>query len=69
VFNFNPEKSFSDYGFQIDEGSYEILLCSDDAQFGGQNRVDTNLEYFTNQKMLKLYIPNRVGMVLKRIEN
>jgi 1,4-alpha-glucan branching enzyme len=69
VFNFNPEKSFSDYGFQIDEGSYKILLCSDDEQFGGQNRVDTNLEYFTNREngkaMLKLYIPNRVGMVLK----
>jgi 1,4-alpha-glucan branching enzyme len=70
VFNFNPEKSFSDYGFQIDEGSYEILLCSDDEQFGGQQRVDTTLEYFTKREnakpLLKLYIPNRVGMVLKR---
>jgi len=70
VFNFNPEKSFSDYGFQIDEGSYEILLCSDDEPFGGQNRVDTTLEYFTHREqgkaMLKLYIPNRVGMVLKQ---
>ncbi|MDR1951198.1 MAG: alpha amylase C-terminal domain-containing protein [Bacteroidales bacterium] len=71
VFNFNPEKSFTDYGFQIDEGSYKILLCSDDTQFGGQNRIDTNLEYFTNREngkaMLKLYVPNRVGMVLKRM--
>ena len=70
VFNFNPEKSFSDYGFQIDEGSYEILLCSDDGQFGGQHRVDTTLKYVTNSEngkpMLKLYIPNRVGMVLRR---
>jgi len=70
VFNFNPEKSFSDYGFQIDEGSYEILLCSDDEQFGGQRRVDTTLKYVTNSEngkpMLKLYIPNRIGMVLKR---
>ncbi|MCL2682779.1 MAG: alpha-amylase family glycosyl hydrolase [Bacteroidales bacterium] len=70
VFNFNPETSFADYGFQIDEGSYKILLCSDDTQFGGQNRVDTNLEYFTHREngkaMLKLYVPNRVGMVLKK---
>ncbi len=71
VFNFNPEKSFTDYGFQIDEGAYKILLCSDDTAFGGPNRIDTTLKYCTNQEagkaMLKLYIPNRVGMVLRKI--
>jgi 1,4-alpha-glucan branching enzyme len=72
VFNFTPEKSFTEYGFQIDEGSYQILLCSDDAQFGGEGRVDTSLEYFTNREkgkaLLRLYIPNRVGMVLKKLQ-
>jgi 1,4-alpha-glucan branching enzyme len=70
AFNFNPEKSFPGYGFQIDEGSYEILLCTDDTQFGGQRRIVTSLEYFTTREsgkpLLKLYIPSRVGMVLKK---
>ena len=66
VFNFNPEKSFADYGFLIDEGEYEILLCTDDEAFGGLQRVDTKQRYSTFRRELKLYIPNRVGMVLKR---
>ncbi len=71
AFNFNPEKSFTDYGFQIDPGKYRILLSSDDAEFGGQNRVDTMLDYLTADSggaaMLKLYIPSRVGLVLKKV--
>ncbi|MDR2907263.1 MAG: alpha amylase C-terminal domain-containing protein [Bacteroidales bacterium] len=66
VFNFNPKKSFTDYGFQVDEGTYKILLCSDDTAFGGSNRIDTDLAYSTHQHTLKLYIPNRIGMVLVR---
>ncbi|MCL2037930.1 alpha amylase C-terminal domain-containing protein [Candidatus Saccharibacteria bacterium] len=68
VFNFNPKKSFTDYGFQIDPGEYKILLSSDDKEFGGQGRVDTKLEYPTNDKsMLRLYVPSRVAMVLRKM--
>jgi 1,4-alpha-glucan branching enzyme len=72
VFNFNPKKSFTDYGFQIDEGEYKVLLSSDDEEFGGQGRVDTKIEYPTHpsngKTMLKLYVPSRVAIVLKRTE-
>lgn len=67
VFNFNPEKSFTDYGFQIDEGMYKILLCTDELNFGGLGRVSTSQPYPSCQGTLKLYIPNRTAMVLQRV--
>lgn len=70
VFNFNPTKSFTDYGFEIDKGKYKIVLDSDNTQFDGFNRIDDNYEYSTqliNKKnLLKLYIPARSAFVLHK---
>ncbi|MDR2841458.1 MAG: alpha amylase C-terminal domain-containing protein, partial [Paludibacter sp.] len=35
VFNFNGRKSFTDYGILADNGSYRIVLNSDNKKFGG----------------------------------
>ncbi|MGL4293860.1 MAG: alpha-amylase family glycosyl hydrolase, partial [Bacteroidales bacterium] len=48
IFNFNPSDSFSDYGFLVSQGSYEIVLDTDSPDFGGHARIDDAMEYFTS---------------------
>ncbi len=78
VFNFNPTRSFSDYGFLVPRGSYKTVLDSDSMEFGGFGRVDDNLEHFTLQdplykkvrkEWLKLYLPARSALVLKKVRH
>ncbi|HBF88141.1 MAG TPA: 1,4-alpha-glucan-branching enzyme [Bacteroidales bacterium] len=72
AFNFNPDKSFTDYGFEIDAGKYKIVLDSDAIQFAGFDRNDDYREIFTVKAMkkdwLKLYLPSRSALVLKRVD-
>jgi 1,4-alpha-glucan branching enzyme len=78
VFNFNPTRSFSDYGFLVPRGSYKTVLDSDSIEFGGYGRVDDKLEHFTlmdplykkvRKEWLKLYLPARSAIVLKKVRN
>ena len=72
VFNFHPVKSFSDYCFAAPGGQYRIVLNSDNAEFGGHNRVDNAQTHFTLAPArpehppgrLSLYLPNRTALVL-----
>jgi 1,4-alpha-glucan branching enzyme len=70
VYNFHPKMSFTDYGVIAAEGDYEIILSSDDAVYGGFDRIDTSLTYSTapgsNNPQLKLYLPARTAIVLHR---
>jgi 1,4-alpha-glucan branching enzyme len=75
IFNFNPTRSFVDYGCLAPAGKYIIALNTDDAKFGGQNLVDSKLTYFTqpeaplsNKHYLKCYLPSRTALVFKRQE-
>jgi 1,4-alpha-glucan branching enzyme len=77
VFNFNPVKSFDGYGFLVPPGKYDVVLNSDDRRFGGNGLVDDSVEHFTcfdqlykdeGKEWLKLYIPARSAMVLKRVD-
>ena len=76
VFNFNPTRSFSDYGFLVPRGSYKTVLDSDSIEFGGYGRVDDKMEHFTlmdplykkqRKEWLKLYLPARTAIVLKKV--
>ncbi len=76
VFNFNPTRSFSDYGFLVPRGSYKTVLDSDSIEFGGYGRVDDKMEHFTlmdplykkqRKEWLKLYLPARSALVLKKV--
>ena len=78
VFNFNPTCSFSDYGFLVPRGSYKTVLDSDSIEFGGYGRIDDKLEHFTlmdplykkvRKEWLKLYLPARSAIVLKKVRN
>ena len=35
VFNFSPNTSFTDYGFLVPEGSYNVVLNTDHKDYGG----------------------------------
>jgi len=69
VFNFNPTTSFTDYGFETNAGSYNVILNSDSENFGGENRNDDsqihNTQYQNGSNWLKLYLPSRTAIVLK----
>ncbi len=75
VFNFSPDKSFTDYGFLVMEGSYKVVLNTDSSEYGGNHLTDDTIEHFTipdalytkqHKGWLKLYIPARTAVVLKK---
>lgn len=75
IFNFNPEKSFSGYGFLAPQGEYKIVLDSDNIEFGGFGRIDDSVNHFTqydelyavhNKGWLKTYLPARTAIVLQK---
>ena len=48
IFNFHPEKSFTDYKVGIQKaGTYRVVLNSDAKEFGGFERVDPATRFFT----------------------
>ncbi|MDR2815632.1 MAG: alpha amylase C-terminal domain-containing protein [Proteiniphilum sp.] len=76
VYNFNPQKSYSNYGILVPSGEYEILLDTDNQQFGGFGQNDDTLHHFTmydplyakdNKGWLQLYLPARTAIAMKRV--
>ena len=76
IFNFHPEKSFSDYGMLVSEGEYCIVLDTDDLKFGGFGLNDDTIHHFTHHDplyakdrkgWLRTYLPARSAIVLKKI--
>ena len=70
VFNFNPEQSFDHYGFELEGGSYEVMLDSDASPFGGFSRNDDAVTHLTvtegGSEILYLYVPSRTVQVLRK---
>lgn len=66
VYNFSPANSYTDYGLSAKDGKYEIVLTSDGKNFGGYDRIDTDQDYLATDSQLKLYIPARSAVVLRR---
>jgi len=75
VFNFNPSKSFTDYGIPL-KGKFRIIIDSDDPDFGGFDRIDRKAAYTSVKKAernsinvpfyLYIYLPSRTALVFKR---
>lgn len=75
VFNFSPTRSYTDYGFLVPQGAYNVVLNTDSKSFGGFGFSDDSITHFTNydpmyaadkKEWLKLYIPARSAVVLKK---
>ena len=75
VFNFSPDRSYTDYGFIVPQGSYDVVLNTDSKLYGGNELADDSVRHFTNydpiyerdgKGWLKLYIPARSAVVLRK---
>jgi 1,4-alpha-glucan branching enzyme len=75
VFNFHPFNSYTNYGLLVPQDEYEIILDTDDKEFGGFGLNDKSVHHFTHfdplyvqdgKGWLKLYLPARTAIVLKR---
>jgi 1,4-alpha-glucan branching enzyme len=75
VFNFSPNRSFTDYGFLVPTGSYDVVLDTDSKNFGGNGLNDDSMTHLTNydslyvderKEWLKLYLPARSALVLRK---
>ena len=75
IFNFSPNRSYNDYGFLVPAGSYDVVLNTDDPSFGGFSLTDDSVEHLTvpdplydsyGKGWMKLYVPARLAMVLRR---
>ena len=66
AFNFNPDSSFENYGFDAPEGEYCVTLTTDEKEFDGFSRLEVGESHFVTGGKLMLYLPSRVGIVLKK---
>jgi 1,4-alpha-glucan branching enzyme len=76
LFNFHPTQSYPDYSLPVAAGKYRVVFSTDDAEFGGFNRVDKDYIYFTASgsvistskvNLLRIYLPNRTAIVLEQL--
>lgn len=75
VFNFSPNRSFTDYGLLVPTGSYDVVLDTDSKKYGGNGLNDDSMMHLTNydssyvderKEWLKLYLPARSALVLRK---
>lgn len=71
VFNFDPTRSYNGYLVPVkEEGDYQVILSSDDAEFGGQGRIAAQTYHAARQPDgrigFQVYLPSRTAMVLER---
>ena len=76
VYNLNPQRSFTNYGFQVPEGTYDIALNTDSYSLGGGGIISDCKSILTDpdpllkkygKGWLRLYIPARSGIVLRKV--
>ena len=76
AFNWSPNVSYTDYGILAPAGQYQQILDSDAKDFGGNGFLNPDVKHFTNpdplydpqgKGWLKLYLPARTAILLRRI--
>jgi len=76
VFNWNPNRSFQDYGFLAPLGEYEVIVDSDSKEFGGYGNIDDTVHHFTQydelyapsgKGWLRMYLPARTAQILRKV--
>jgi len=72
IFNFNPTQSFTDYRVGVEQaGTYQVVLDTDDSEFGGFGRNAKGTRFFTTdmpwndrKNFTQVYLPTRSAIVL-----
>ncbi|XP_076470991.1 1,4-alpha-glucan-branching enzyme-like [Babylonia areolata] len=76
VFNFHPDKSFTNYKIGVKHpGKYQIVLDTDAEEFGGYGRLDHSTEFWSVSEPWNdrpchafVYIPCRTAIVLAKMD-
>lgn len=68
IFNFSPNMSYANYEIPAPDGKYQVEFSSDQPEFGGQNRINLHQNYLTEAERIRVYIPARSALVLKKID-
>lgn len=71
IFNFNPSQSFTDYRVGVEAaGTYQIVVDTDDLDFGGFGRNAKGTRFFTTpfqwnkrKNYIEVYLPARTAVV------
>lgn len=66
LFNFGKESFVNFATTLLQDGDYQVVFSSDDEQFGGFDRVATSDKYSTQDRLLRIYLPSRTVLVLKK---
>ncbi|MBQ8914899.1 MAG: alpha amylase C-terminal domain-containing protein [Clostridia bacterium] len=72
AFNFDPTRSYEGYFVPTrEEGTYSVILSTDDTAFGGQGRTDAAYKYKAVKQPdgrcgFMCYLPQRTALVFKR---
>ena len=72
LLNFHPSWSQDNFFVPVKEkGEYEVILTTDDGEFGGYDRVSKTYVYQAEKNEngeygIRIYIPNRCGIVLRK---
>ncbi|XP_007901760.1 1,4-alpha-glucan-branching enzyme isoform X2 [Callorhinchus milii] len=77
IFNFNSQKSFTDYRVGVERpGKYKIVLDTDASEFGGHTRLDNKTEFFTESmphnnraSSVMVYLPSRTAIILANVDD
>jgi 1,4-alpha-glucan branching enzyme len=69
VFSFNTTESYFGFSIKVPQaGTYQIIIDSDEKEFGGFARLDTNVDYPADKdQCVLLYVPNRTVVVMKKM--
>ena len=73
VFNFHPTAPYNDYFVKTSSsGKYRVVLSTDEARFGGWDRVSTDYVYEAKRKKgesgFSIYLPPRCAMCLVKVK-
>ncbi len=66
AFNFHPVESYTGYGVAVPDGLYISVLDSDDSRYGGFGRLQRGEVHWTQEGLLKVYLPARTALVLMK---
>lgn len=72
AFNFHPEHSYDGFFLPVGEpGEYEVILATDNFDFGGQGRIANAKIYEADKEAqgdtgFRIYLPSRTAVVLRK---